>query len=75
MCLFDCVAGSVYVYSKTGSSWSRQGKILAADGAVQDWFGHLVSLYTSSALIGAHSVANNGLNTGEENKSDECTTV
>ncbi len=69
MCLFDCVAGSVYFYSKTGSSWSRQGKILAADGAVGDYFGTALSLYTSSALIGAHGDDdNNGLNSGEENK-------
>ena len=53
MCRLDCVAGSVYFYTQMGSSWSRQGKILAADGTASDWFGRYVSLYTSSALIGA----------------------
>ncbi len=53
MCLLYCAAGSVYFYTQMGSSWSRQGKILAADGAADDYFGRSVSLYTSSALIGA----------------------
>ena len=48
-----CVAGSVYFYTLIGSSWSSQGKILAADGASNDFFGYSVSLYASSALIGA----------------------
>jgi hypothetical protein len=37
-----------------GSSWSRQGKILAADGEVVDNFGCSVSFDNSSALIGAN---------------------
>ena len=53
ICLLDCVAGSVYFYTQMGSSWSRQAKILAADGAASDYLG-MVSLYTSSALIGAN---------------------
>ena len=66
MCLLYCFVGSVYFYTQMGSSWSRQGKILAADGAADDWFGRSVSLYTSSALIGAHGDDdNNKLNIGE----------
>jgi hypothetical protein len=53
MCLLDYVAGSVHYYTQMGSSWSRQAKLLAADNAGNDWFGCSVSLYTSSALIGA----------------------
>ena len=74
--LFDCVAGSVYFYSKTGSSWSRQGKILAADGAASDYFGRSMSLYTSSALIGAPFDDDKALNAGEYSevwRYDECT--
>ena len=65
MCLSNCVAGSVYFFSKTGSSWSRQGKILAADGAADDYFGNAVSLYTSSALIGAYGDDDKATDTGE----------
>jgi hypothetical protein len=53
MRVLNCVAGSVYFYTQMESSWSRQGKILAADWTASDLFGTSVSLYTSSALIGA----------------------
>jgi hypothetical protein len=65
MGLFDCVAGSVYFYSQMGSSWSRQGKILAADGAANDQFGYFMSIYTSSALIGTWSDDDKATDAGE----------
>ena len=65
MCLLDCVAGSVYFYTQMGSSWSRQGKILAADGAASDFFGWSVSVDTSSALIGAVYDDDKATNAGE----------
>jgi hypothetical protein len=78
MCLFDCVAGSVYYYTQMGSSWSRQAKILAADGEGGDRFGNSVSVYTSSALIGAWNDDDKGGDAGEYSevwRCDECTTV
>ncbi len=60
------------------SSWSRQGKILAADGAASDEFGISVSLYTSSALIGAHGDDDKASNAGKYSevwRSDQCTIV
>ncbi len=45
--------GGVYVYGSVGSKWSRQSKILAADGAASDWFGSSVSIYGITAMIGA----------------------
>ena len=74
----DCVAGSVYFYTQMGSSWSRQGKILAADGTDSDYFGVSVSLYTSSALIGAQGDDDKASDAGEYSdvgRCDECTTV
>ena len=65
MDILDFVAGSVYFYTQMGSSWSRQGKILAADGATSDYFGYSVSLYTSSALIGAERDDDKASNAGE----------
>ena len=64
LCIFDCVAGSVYFYTQMGSSWSRQVKIIAADGAGGDNFGS-VSLYTSSALIGADRDDDKAFDAGE----------
>jgi hypothetical protein len=45
--------GSVYYYTLTGSSWSRQSKMLAKDGLAGDFFGNIVSIYNNNALIGA----------------------
>ncbi len=45
--------GSVYVYGAVGNIWSRQSKILAADGAASDLFGFSVSIYGTTAMIGA----------------------
>jgi hypothetical protein len=46
--------GSVYVYGSVGNIWSRQSKLLAADGAGSDYFGASVSIYGTTAMIGAH---------------------
>ncbi len=46
--------GSVYVYGSVVNIWSRQSKILAADGAGGDSFGVVVSIYVTTAMIGAH---------------------
>jgi hypothetical protein len=61
MCL-----GSVYVYGSAGNVWSRQSKILAADGAASDQFGKAVSVFGAVSMIGAaldDDKANNAGNT------------
>jgi hypothetical protein len=45
--------GSVYVYASFGNQWSRQSKILAADGASYDSFGVSVSVYDTAVMIEA----------------------
>ena len=49
-------AGSAYVFVWDGSSWSQQGKLTAADGALFDHFGYSVSVSSdgSTALVGSH---------------------
>ncbi len=42
------------MYGSRQSIWSRQSKILAADGAASDIFGGSVSIYGTTAVIGAH---------------------
>ena len=46
-------AGSVYVYGRSGTVWSQQQKLLAADGAAADWFGYTVALSNGRAIVGA----------------------
>jgi hypothetical protein len=47
-------AGSVYVFTRSGSTWSQQAKITASDGAATDRFGISVALSGDTALIGAY---------------------
>jgi hypothetical protein len=51
-------SGSAYVFTRTGTTWTQQAKLIASDGAVQDRFGISVALDGDTALIGAHG--NNG---------------
>lgn len=45
--------GSAFVFTRTGTSWTRQAKLVAEDAAADDRFGTSVSLSGSTALIGA----------------------
>ena len=45
--------GSAYVFSRSGSSWSREEKLTAADAAEIDEFGRSVALAGDTALVGA----------------------
>jgi hypothetical protein len=46
-------SGAAYVFTRSGSDWSQQTKLTAADGAADDVFGWSVSLSGNTALIGA----------------------
>jgi len=46
-------AGAVYVYTRSGNSWSQQAKLTAADGNETDIFGVRVALSGDTALISA----------------------
>lgn len=45
--------GSAYVFTRAGASWTQQAKLLAADGAANDFFGDAVALSRETALVGA----------------------
>jgi hypothetical protein len=44
--------------------WSQQYKILAKDGAADDYFGSSVCMYDTNGLIGAKSDDDKGVNSG-----------
>jgi len=50
----DTQRGSAYVFTRSGTSWTQQAKLLASDGAPDDWFGFSVSLSVDSIVIGAY---------------------
>ncbi|MFB6310674.1 MAG: FG-GAP repeat protein [Salinirussus sp.] len=46
-------AGSAYVFSGSGPSWTQRGKLLAEDGDGGDFFGSSVALSDETVIIGA----------------------
>ena len=50
-------AGSAYIFTRSGDTWSEQDKLLASDGAVYDLFGISVSIGSdgNTAIVGAHA--------------------
>ncbi|MCP4605154.1 MAG: HYR domain-containing protein, partial [Proteobacteria bacterium] len=56
------LAGAVYVFTRTGTTWTQQAKLLPNDGHSRQSFGQSVSLKGNTALIGAHN--DGGVKTG-----------
>ena len=46
-------SGSAYVFTRNGSIWTQQAKLLAADAAVLDWFGWSVAVSVDTIVVGA----------------------
>ncbi len=48
-------SGSVYVFARSGSSWTQRTKLTASDGTANDLFGHSVTVSGdgSTVVIGA----------------------
>jgi hypothetical protein len=57
-------SGSVYVFTRTGTTWTQHQKLLASDGAALDWFGFYISLSGDTALFSAAQDDDNGANSG-----------
>ncbi|MCI5145605.1 MAG: hypothetical protein D3923_08745 [Candidatus Electrothrix sp. AR3] len=56
----DSASGSVYVFTRSGTGWNLQQKIIANDAASEDRFGGAVSLSQDTVLIGSHGNDENG---------------
>ncbi|GEP41115.1 choice-of-anchor D domain-containing protein [Brevifollis gellanilyticus] len=46
-------AGCAYVFTRTGTTWSQQAKLIASDASDDDLFGSSVAISGDTALIGA----------------------
>jgi putative cell wall-binding protein len=57
-------AGSAYVFTRSGATWTQQAKLTAADGAAGDAFGVSVAVYGDTAVIGASADDDVGLGSG-----------
>jgi hypothetical protein len=45
--------GSAYVFTRSGTSWPQQAKLVASDGATSDFFGNSVAISGETAIVGA----------------------
>jgi hypothetical protein len=52
--------GAAYVFVRSGSTWSLQAELTAADGTADDYFGTSVSVSGDTAVIGAYAKTFNG---------------
>ncbi len=50
----DVGKGSAYVFTRNGTVWMQQAKLLASDGAAGDKFGWSASIKGDNALVGAY---------------------
>ncbi len=46
--------GSAYIFVRSGTTWSQQAQLTAADGASNDFFGYSVALSGDTAIVGAY---------------------
>jgi hypothetical protein len=60
----DFEPGSAYVFTRTGSSWTQEQKLLPADGTEYDFFGYSVSVTGDTAVVGAYGDDDNGTSSG-----------
>ncbi|HKQ79544.1 MAG TPA: putative Ig domain-containing protein, partial [Blastocatellia bacterium] len=47
--------GSAYVFTRSGATWTQQQKLIANDGALDDFFGGAVALSGNTLVVGAYS--------------------
>ena len=45
--------GSAYVFTRTGSTWTQQARLVAADGSPRDAFGGSVNVFRDTVVVGA----------------------
>ncbi len=58
--------GAAYVFTRSGSTWTQQAKLLASDGGSADYFGRSVALSSdgNTAMVGASGKTGTSTNQG-----------
>ena len=62
--MLNNLAGSAYVYTFNGSTWSLQDTLTASDAAVSDYFGYSVAIDSDTIVVGAYKDDPCGTNSG-----------
>ena len=55
----------VYITYDEGATWLELVKLLASDGAADDWFGYAVAVQNSTIVVGAIDDSDNGGDSGK----------
>ncbi|MBN8598186.1 MAG: hypothetical protein J0L78_10985 [Planctomycetes bacterium] len=53
----NTLQGAAYVFTRSGSVWTQQAKLVAADGAIGDSFGCSVAAFGDTIVVGAYAKA------------------
>ncbi len=56
--------GAAYIFTRSGTSWSQQAKIVASDGSAGERFGNTVSISSDSVVVGSYYDYDGGANAG-----------
>jgi len=56
--------GAAYVYTRMGTTWTQEAKLVAADAEMNDRLGNSVAVNGNTAVIGAHFDDDKATNTG-----------
>ena len=57
-------AGSAYIFTGSGATWTQQAQIQASDAAATDYFGYSVSISGNTVVVGARYDDDGGTNSG-----------
>jgi hypothetical protein len=59
-------AGAVYVFTRSGSTWTQQQKLMASDAEANDWFGYSCSISSdgNTCVVGARFEDTGGTDAG-----------
>jgi len=57
-------SGSVYVFTRTGTTWAQQAKLTADDAAAGDFFGFSVAIQNDTVVVGARGDDSAGADSG-----------
>jgi len=57
-------AGAVYIFTRSGTTWTQQQKIQASDIQAGDSFGNSVAIYGDTVIVGAQLEDTSGANAG-----------
>jgi len=54
-------AGAAYVFTRSGTTWTQQQKLVASDAAVDDYFGKHVAIEGDTIAVGAYGEGGNNV--------------